>query len=172
MGHLGPPIVTRSVLEADLADVWARITTVDGINDELRPLLRMTAPARLKERGLSDVVVGQRICRSWVLLFGLVPVDYDDITLERLDPPRGFLERSTMLSQRRWEHERTLDPGPGGCVITDRIRYQPRVPVPDAILRPLYTRIFRHRHHGLHRRYGGRFLAGQDPDAPGPRAET
>jgi ligand-binding SRPBCC domain-containing protein len=163
MGQLRPAIVTRSELEADLAQVWAGITTVDGINDELRPLLRMTAPAGVKERGLSDVVVGQRICRSWVLLFGLLPVDYDDITLERLDPPRGFLERSSMLSQRRWEHERTLEPAPGGCVITDRIRYQPRLPVPDAILRPLYARIFRHRHRRLQRRYGGRLLAAEDP---------
>src|SRR5260370_4580315 len=113
MGQLRPPIVTRSELEADLAQVWAGITTVDGINDELRPLLRMTAPARLRERGLRDVVVGKRICRSWVLLFGVLPVDYDDITLERLDPPRGFLERSTMLSQRRGAHERTLEPAPG-----------------------------------------------------------
>jgi ligand-binding SRPBCC domain-containing protein len=167
---LRPPIVTRSALEASPAEVWARITTVEGINDELRPLLRMTAPTRLKERGLSEVVVGERLCRSWVLLFGVLPIDYDDITLERLDPPRGYLERSSMLSQRRWEHERTIDPAPDGCVITDRIRYEPRLPIPDAVLRPLFERIFRHRHRRLQRRFGGHALAPQESiAAPQPR---
>src|SRR4029077_16670913 len=110
-----------------------------GVHADLRPLLCMTAPPSLREHGLAHVQVGERICRSWVLLFGVLPVDYDDITLERLDPPHGFLARSPMLSQRAWEHERTLVRAPEGCVLTDRIRYEPRVPVPDAALRLLYA---------------------------------
>jgi ligand-binding SRPBCC domain-containing protein len=160
---LRPPIVTRSLLQSDRAQVWAGATTVDGINDELRPLLRMTAPAHLRERGLGEVVVGERICRSWVLLFGVLPIDYDDITLEHLDPPSGFLERSTMLSQRRWEHQRTIEALSGACVLTDRVRYEPRLPIPDAILRPVYRSVFRHRHRRLRRRYGGHPLP---PDGP------
>jgi hypothetical protein len=93
------PIITRSFLQADPETVWARVTTARGINDELWPFMRMTAPPALREHGLAKVTVGQRVCRSWVLLFGVLPVDYDDITLERLDPPRSFLERSTMLSR-------------------------------------------------------------------------
>ena len=155
---LRPPIVTRSLLEADPATVWAGITSLQGVNDELRPLLRMTAPRRLREKGLAEVVVGERLCRSWILLFGVLPIDYDDITLVRLDSERGFLERSSMLSQRQWEHERTIDPAPGGCLLTDRIRYEPRLPIPDVLLRPLFTRIFRHRHRQLQRRYGGEAL--------------
>lgn len=31
--------------------VWTRITTVRGVNDELWPFLRMTAPASLHEHG-------------------------------------------------------------------------------------------------------------------------
>jgi ligand-binding SRPBCC domain-containing protein len=155
------PIVTRSELEAQQARVWDHVTTVRGINDELRPWLRMTATRDLRANGIAAVRIGERICRSWVLLLGVLPIDYDDITLERLDPPRGFLERSTMLSQRAWEHERTLEHsgGDGGrCVITDRIRYEPRVAVPDTILRAIYAAIFRHRHRRLRRRFGGREL--------------
>ena len=155
------PIVTRSELEAQQARVWDHVTTVRGINDELRPWLRMTATRDLRANGIAAVRVGERICRSWVLLLGLLPIDYDDITLERVDPPRGFLERSTMLSQLAWEHERTLEPAPhgrSGCVITDRISYEPRIALPDAILRRLYTAIFRHRHRRLRRRFGGRAL--------------
>jgi ligand-binding SRPBCC domain-containing protein len=153
------PIVTRSLLRARRESVWAHITTAQGINDELWPILRMTAPASLRERGLAQVEVGQRICRSTVLLFGVLPVDYDDITLVRLEPPAGFLERSRMLSQQVWEHERTLEEVPEGCVLSDRVSYLPRLPVPDRPLRALYAGVFRHRHRRLRRRFGGHALA-------------
>lgn len=146
-------IQTRSFLQAEPEDVWARVTTAQGVNDELWPFLRMTAPRSLREHGLTSVTIGERVCRSWVLLFGVLPVDYDDITLERLDPPLSFLERSTMLSQREWEHERTIEKTPGGSTLTDRIRYQPRLPIPDLLLRPLYTAIFKHRHRRLRRHF-------------------
>lgn len=151
--------MTRSLLRAPRAAVWERVASASGINDELRPLLRMTAPRSLREGGLAQVEVGRRICRSWVLLLGVLPVDYDDITLVRLDPPAGFLERSTMLSQRVWEHERTLEEVSEGCVLTDRVSYAPRLPVPDALLRPQYEAVFRHRHRRLRRRFGGHALA-------------
>src|SRR5205823_9523986 len=113
----------------------------------------------VRERGLGAVQAGERVCRSWVLLLGVLPVDYDDITLTRLDPPRGFLERSTMLSQRAWEHERTIEPAPEGCSLRDRVSYEPRVPVPDVVLRALYAFVFSYRHRRLRRRFGGRPLA-------------
>jgi hypothetical protein len=139
------------------------VSSVAGINDEFWPLFRMTAPRSLREHGLADVELGKRICRSWVLLLGVLPIDYDDITLVRLDPPNGFLERSSMLSQRSWQHERTLEQLPQGCLLTDSIRYQPRLPIPDIALRTLYRRVFRHRHRRLRRRFGG------EP-VPGPSA--
>ena len=153
------PIITRSLLGARRADVWAVVSTARGINDELWPWFRMTAPRRLREGGLAGVEVGRRLCRSWVLLFGVLPVDYDDITLVRLEAPCGFLERSGMLSQRVWEHERTLEETPEGCVLTDPVTYAPRLRVPDRALRSLYAAVFRHRHRRLRRRFGGRALA-------------
>lgn len=155
---LRSPIVTRSFLLADHATAWDTITSMRGINYELGPVLGMTAPRRLRDSGLAEVVIGERLCRSWVLVFGVLPIDYDDITIVRLRPQEGFLERSSMLWQRCWEHERTLEAASGGCVITDRIRYEPRVPLPDALLRPMFVRVFRHRHRRLRRRYGGRTL--------------
>ena len=86
-----------------------------------------------------------------------MPFDYDELTLVRLEPGRGFLERSRMLSQRLWEHERTLEPsGEGGCLIADRVLWQPRRGVPGAALRPVIHRFFEHRHRRLQRRFGGR----------------
>jgi ligand-binding SRPBCC domain-containing protein len=152
-------IVTRSLLRAPQDEVWASVATFAGVNDEFFPLFRMTAPRRVREQGLGAVEVGRRLCRSWVLVLGILPVDYDDIVLERLDPPNGFLERSTMLSQRAWEHERTLVPAEGGCLLTDRVSYEPRLPVPEALQRRLYHGVFRHRHRRLRRRFGGQALS-------------
>jgi ligand-binding SRPBCC domain-containing protein len=63
-----------------------------------------------------------------------------------------------MLSQRAWEHERQIEQQSAGCVLTDSVRYQPRLPLPDNFLAPLYGFIFRHRHRRLRRRFGGHTL--------------
>lgn len=147
-------VVSR--LDASVAEVWERVATIDGVNDELMPIVRMTAPPGVTSLDSAQFVPGRRLFRSWLLLFSLVPVDYDDVTLVRLDPGRGFLERSPMLSQRMWEHERRLEPeGPRTCRLSDRVRFESRLPVPGALLRPLYLAVFRHRHRRLRRRFGG-----------------
>jgi ligand-binding SRPBCC domain-containing protein len=149
-------ISVSSRLDARPDRVWARIVTPQGINDELRPWLRMTVPRGIERLDPESVELGRPIGRSWVLLFGLVPFDYDRITLVRLEEGRGFLERSSMLSQRSWEHERTLEPNAeGGCLITDRLRWEPRLGLPGGPLRPLIRALFRHRHRRLRRRFGG-----------------
>jgi hypothetical protein len=106
--------------------------TPEGVNDEMRPYLRMTVPRGIERLDLDEIEIGKRIGRSWVLLFGLIPFDYDDLTLVRLDRGEGFLERSQMLSQRTWEHERTLEAVNGGCLITDRVRWEPRLGLPGS----------------------------------------
>ena len=114
-------IEVSSELGAGAEAVWARAIDPAGINYELGPLMRMTVPRGAEDFGLDDPEPGH-IGRSWVLLFGFLPFDYDDITVVRVEPGRGFLERSTMLSQRLWEHERTLEPlGANRCRITDRV---------------------------------------------------
>jgi len=146
-----------SELGADAETVWARAIDPAGINDELMPLMRMTVPRGAEDFGLEDEAPG-RIGRSWVLLFGLIPFDYDDIELVRVDPGRGFLERSTMLSMRLWEHERTIEPHPHGedrCQLADRIAFEPRLPLPGAWLRPLIRAVFNHRHRRLRRALEG-----------------
>lgn len=145
-----------SRLEAPSAAIWERVISPAGINDEMRPLLRMTVPRALGDFRIEDVEPGRPLGRSWILLFGLIPFDWDDLVLARVDPGRGFLERSTMLSQRLWEHERRLEPlEGGGCELTDRVAWEARLPLPGAALRPLIGAFFRHRHRRLRRRFGG-----------------
>jgi ligand-binding SRPBCC domain-containing protein len=154
-------IERRSILEADPAAVWERVTTPAGIVDEMRPWMRMTVPRGLESLDLKSVPLGEPLGRSWILLFGAIPFDYDELTLVRLEPERGFLERSKMLSQRVWEHERTLEPlGDGRCSISDRVRWEPRLGLPAAPLRPLIGGFFSHRHRRLRRRFGGSAASG------------
>ncbi len=149
-------ISVASRLDARPDRVWDRVVTPAGINDEMRPWLRMTIPRGFDRLDPATVELGKPIGRSWILLFGLLPFDYDEITLVRLEEGRGFLERSSMLSQRTWEHERTLEAvGEGGCLITDRVRWEPRLGLPGTPLRPLFRWFFRHRHRRLRRRFGG-----------------
>ncbi|HEY6731615.1 MAG TPA: hypothetical protein VI039_11375 [Solirubrobacterales bacterium] len=142
-------IAVASELGADTATVWARAIDPAGINDELRPLLRMTVPRGAEDFGLDNPEPG-KIGRSWIFLFGFIPFDYDDIAIVRIEPERGFLERSSMLSMRLWEHERTLTPiDEGRCRIEDRLAWEPRLPLPGVLFRPLVHAIFRHRHKRL-----------------------
>ena len=129
--------------------VWERIITPAGINHELRPWMRMTVPRGLDRIDPQTVELGRPLGRSWILLFGLLPFEYDDITLVELEPGRRFLERSPMLSQRSWQHERVLEPLADGTQLSDRIRMEPRLGLPAAPLVPLFRAVFRHRHRRL-----------------------
>jgi ligand-binding SRPBCC domain-containing protein len=148
-------IEQQSLLAAPPDAVWERVSTFEGINDELGPLMRMTAPARVRSLDPSEVVLGERIFRSWVLLFGVIPIDYDDLTLIALEPGRGFHERSRMLSMRVWEHERTLEPdGDSATRVSDRLSFEPRLPGSGPLLERIVRATFRHRHRRLRRRFG------------------
>jgi hypothetical protein len=135
--------------------VWSWVITPEGINDEMRPYLRMTLPPGVEQLDPESIELGKPIGRSWILLFGLLPFDYDDVTVVRLDPERGFLERSQMLSQRSWEHERSIELDGNGCLIADRVSWQPRLGLPARPLRPVIGWFFRHRHKRLQRHFGG-----------------
>ncbi len=154
-GTRAAEISVSSQLHAPPAAVWDRVMTPEGINDEMRPYLRMTLPRGVERLDPESVEIGVPIGRSWILLFGLLPFDYDEVCLARLEPGRGFLERSRMLSQRSWEHERTLEPVAGGCLITDRVSWQPRLGLPGRPLRPAIAWFFGHRHRRLRRHFGG-----------------
>ena len=56
---------------------------------------------------------------------------------------------------RVWRYE--LEPVDGGTRVTDRIEFEPRVPLVGGALRALFTAVFRHRHArlGAHFRRGG-----------------
>ena len=142
--------VERTSIVAAPADVvWDRVASFDGVNHELGPLMRMTAPAGIDDIDPEQVPLGTRWFRSWVLLFGVVPVDYDDLTIMEIEVGRRFLERSSMLSMRVWQHERILEPAGDQTHVTDRLTFTPRRLVSGALAVFVIGKLFRHRHRRL-----------------------
>jgi ligand-binding SRPBCC domain-containing protein len=56
--------------------------------------------------------------------------------------------------QRRWRHERRVEPTTDGCVVTDRLTIVPRL-APTFLLEPIVRRIFEARHAKLRTMFGG-----------------
>jgi hypothetical protein len=134
--------------------VWRRALTPEGINDELHPWLRMTMPRALRGKTIDDVPLGEPLGRSWILLFGVLPVDYDDLSLAERGPGFRFLERSSLASMRGWQHERAVEAAGAGCEITDRLTFELRrplaaIPGSAAAARAIVAWLFRHRHRRL-----------------------
>jgi hypothetical protein len=144
--------VERETVLADPPDVvWRRATTVAGINDELWPVLRMTAPRHIRESALTAVVPGERAWRSRLLLLGVVPVGHDDVTLAELGPGHRFRELSPLTGMRHWEHERTVTPHGTGSRLHDRVTFEPGAPLrwipgSGAVARAVVGALFAHRH--------------------------
>ena len=147
-----------SRVPAGIDEVWARVVTPEGINDEMRPWMTMTMPRGTDGLTVETVPVGRPLGRAWLRLFGVVPFDYDHLTIAELEPGRGFHEVSTMLSMRRWEHERTLTVVGDETEVRDRITFEPRLPVPGlaAVLARVLRAFFGHRHRRLNRHFSGR----------------
>ena len=61
-----------SDLGAPAARVWAHATDLGGINAELMPLMRMTSPKGWTTLSADRVRFGERLFRSWLLLFGVL----------------------------------------------------------------------------------------------------
>ena len=151
MGVVARVVENHVEVSAAPATVWDRIVDPEGINHEMRPWMTMSMPRGTSELSVETIPLGRPVGRAWLRLFGLIPFDYDHLTIVELEPGRRFLERSTMLSMRRWEHERTLTPVPGGTRVHDRVVLEPRVPIPGlaAILASLVDAFFKHRQRRL-----------------------
>jgi ligand-binding SRPBCC domain-containing protein len=144
----------RSIVPASPSEIWPVVTSPEGINFELMPVMRMTVPRQLKGKAIHEMPVRQKIGRSWFFLLGFLPIDFDDITIAELDDGRRFLERSTMMSMSAWEHERTLVERDGGTEVSDRVMFKMRpplgwVPGAHAVIGTLLRWLFEHRHRRL-----------------------
>jgi hypothetical protein len=144
----------HSNLAASPAELWKQAATMEGVNRELFPLARMTYPSGFNQLEAQSLRPGRPLFRSWILALGFLPIDYDDITLVRLEPQGGFLEVSPMGSQRTWRHQRILEPLPNGCRVTDQIRFTPKLPLLGRLYLALFKASFSLRHYNLRHKFG------------------
>jgi ligand-binding SRPBCC domain-containing protein len=148
-------IERQSIIDAPAEKVWARVVTPEGINDELRPWMTMSMPRGAESLTVDNVPIGTPVGRCWMLLFGVIPFDYDRLVIAELRHGRGFDEQSTMLSMRRWRHQRDLTPAGEQTLVSDRLTFELRTllrfltPVVAAGIRAL----FGHRHRRLQRHF-------------------
>lgn len=148
-------VVRRESLLPVPADVvWARVTTAEGINHELGPWMSMSLPAGAGDLDIATVTPPVHLGRSWIRLFGALPVDFDDISITELEPGRRFLEQSRMLSAPAWQHERVVDPvGDDSCHVRDVVTFVPR-PALRVLAPRIVGGLFSHRHRRLQQYWG------------------
>lgn len=154
MGERVQQVVEQvSVVDAPVDAVWARVTSFVGIRDELAPWLSMSVPRGAEDLDVTTVPLGRPIGRSWITVLGIIPVDYDDLTIVGLEPGRSFHERSTLWSASRWEHERVLTPVDDRTEVHDRLTFVSRLPVGTGFHAGVVRRLFEHRHRRLARHF-------------------
>ncbi|REJ85546.1 MAG: hypothetical protein DWQ36_02875 [Acidobacteria bacterium] len=146
-------IVRTSRLAAPSDVVWRHAASPQGVNRELAPFLRMTFPPDFDDL-TSSWQPGERLFRAWILLLGILPVEYDDLAFVEVEEGRRFLERSELLTQRIWEHERIVEAAGAGCTLTDRVRFEPRVRWLGPLARRIVAALFAWRHRRLRRLFG------------------
>jgi RimJ/RimL family protein N-acetyltransferase len=156
LGRLGFTVV--SAVTAPPPAVWQHAVTPGGVNHELAPFLHMSFPDGIEDLSASGVPLGERLFRSRIRLLGVVPVEWDDVTFVEIEPGRRFLERSPLLTQRSWEHERVVTADGPGSRLTDRIAFEPRATSLGSFHWAAFRAVFAWRHRRFRRRFGSRPL--------------
>ncbi len=127
--------------------------TMEGVNRELSPLIRMTVPPAWSGKAISEWPTGKMLFSSWILLFGILPVDRHNFMMQCVDHQRGFAESSSSWINKLWRHRREIDSCGTSYRVVDSVEFQCRLPLLECILGPVYRFVFRHRHQVL-RSYG------------------
>lgn len=109
----------------------------------------MSVPRGISTLASLEITPEQPLFRSYIFLFGIIPFDYSDLTLITLEDGLGFVEQSPMGSMTLWRHERWIRPAGSGCIITDRLTFEPRFA--RTVTQWFVHRLFSHRHAVLRR---------------------
>lgn len=149
-----PKLYFSSNLPVSVDEVLMTLT-MEGVNTELNPFVRMTAPSAYSRRNILDWPKKQALFKSWILLFKFLPIDRHAFYFDAINPQAGFSESSSSWTNRYWNHERKVIAEGTGCRVIDTVHYQSRIPFIDLLLQPIYRFVFWQRHKYLRRHYGG-----------------
>ncbi|MES2104918.1 MAG: hypothetical protein V4634_12940 [Pseudomonadota bacterium] len=148
-----PEFIIQSRLAVNAAE-FAAATSMQSVNWELSPIVRMTAPDEWKNCAIGQWETGRLLFKSWILLFGLIPVDLHAFRLQEIYAGAGFQECSSSTVNKEWRHRRMLAAHGSGCSVIDHVVVVGRLPLLSAMLMPVYKCVFRYRHARLRKRYG------------------
>nr|WP_174505329.1 hypothetical protein [Acinetobacter sp. Marseille-Q1620] len=136
----------QSELSASRQQIWQWITSVEGISKEISPYFRMTAPKNIRSINDLQPEAGKKLFRSYIFLFGFLPIDYSDMTLVKLEPEQGFIENSPMGSMKNWQHIRSIIPShtTNKLLLVDELTFEPHFAKPLVVW--FIKKVFKHRH--------------------------
>jgi hypothetical protein len=118
-------------------------------------VIRMTAPPERLGKAIYELPYGKVLFSSWILLFGIRPIDRHTFFIKSIGHQLGFAEASIFFTSKRWQHQRDINRNGASCLVTDIVEFQCRLPVLAYDLAPAYRFIFKHRHQALGSYYGG-----------------
>ncbi|NKF22845.1 hypothetical protein [Solimonas marina] len=142
----------ESHLDAEPPTIWLHATRMQGVNDELSPMVRMSVPKAFACLTLRDAPSGALLFNSWLLLLGLIPFDRHALRIEK-QWDYGFQEDSSSWLQRRWRHKRHVELMSRGSRLVDELEIEPRF-LPERLIRLFVRLLFLQRHRWLRAHFG------------------
>ena len=147
-----PKIEMEITLPVGATQLSNELLNMKGVNSELWPYLKMTAPNNWYEKSIKEWPINQYLFRSKVLLFGILPVDIHRFKFDSVSNT-GFKESSVSLLNSLWCHERTVVSNGSNTSVKDAVYYQSRCGLLGVLIKPAYKLIFKHRHKRLTVKY-------------------
>lgn len=130
----------------------ADLLVMSGVNYELSPILRMSAPVEWAGKLISEWPVNTDLFSSRILLFGVVPIDLHRFKFLSVDG-MGFKESSQTLINSLWSHERRISSNGSGAKVRDVVYYKSKSGFLGCLFKPVYRSVFAHRHKRLKLKY-------------------
>lgn len=122
---------------------------MEQVNNELFPFARMTYPVNKNHFCNLIEASNEKLFTSWILLFGILPIDIHFLKLEKIEEGKAFYENSTSIINKYWKHTRLLIAENENTILIDEVYFSPRIPILGIILFPIYKKIFSNRHRQL-----------------------
>ncbi len=82
----------QSTIHLNSSDVWNIISTMEQVNNELFPFARMTYPVNKNHFCNLIEASNEKLFTSWILLFGILPIDIHFLKLEKIEEGKHFMK--------------------------------------------------------------------------------
>ena len=128
------------------------LLSMDGVNAELWPYLKMTTPKDFCANPIDQWPINKNIFTSKVLLLGVLVFDIHQFKFKSVSK-MGFNESSQSLLNSVWCHDRSLKKHDSHTIVRDVVHYQCRFNLLGWLLKPVYKMLFKHRHKRLIKKY-------------------